>query len=175
LKYRPRPRRLRKQPVDKENKSKTVIARWTTLDAESVVIEAIEAIEVEEVDEAVVVTSVDEARDLRPDIEAGNDTVNPHLAAISILTSRLAITEAVDQTTPPIRAPLLAPARRPVGSAAAASADRNRRNAEIARKIGRGDEARTTVIETDPYPEVIPPAHQVPGETEADAALSPAA
>ncbi|KAJ5965385.1 hypothetical protein N7481_012099 [Penicillium waksmanii] len=115
------------------------------------------------------------AHDLRPDTEAGNDTVNPHLAAISIPTSRLAITEAVDQITPPIRAPLLAPAHRPVDSAAAASADRNRRNAEIARKIGRGDEARTTVIETDPYPEMIPPAHQVPGETEADAALSPAA
>lgn len=135
----------------------------------------IEAIEAEEVDEAAVVTLVDETHDLRPDTEAGNDTVNPHLAVISILMSHLAITEAVDQTTPPIRAPLLAPAHHPVDSAAAASADRNRRIAEIARRIGRGDEARTTVIETDPYPEMIPPAHQVPGETEADAALSPAA
>jgi hypothetical protein len=135
----------------------------------------IEVIEAEEVDEAAVVTLADEAHDHHPDTEAGNDTVNPHLAAISILTSRLAITEAVDQITPPIRAPLPAPARRLVDSAAAASADRNRRIAEIARKIDRGDEARTTVIETDPSPEMIAPAHQVPGETEADAALSPAA
>lgn len=136
---------------------------------------AIVVIEAEEVDEAAVVTSADEAHDLRPDTEAGNDTVNPHLDAISILTFHLAITEAVDQITLSIRAPLLAPARRPVDSAAAASADRDPRRAESTRKIGRGDEARTTVIETDPYPEVIPPAHQVPGETVADAALSPAA
>lgn len=104
----------------------------------------------EEEEEVVVVTLAGEARDLRLDTGAEIDTVNPHLVANSILTYLLAITEVVGQPTPQILDPLLlpVPVHRPADNDAVASADPNRRIAEIAWK--RGDGARTTVIETDP-------------------------
>lgn len=121
----------------------------------------------------------------RPETEAVIDTVNPHLAANSILTSHLALIEVVEQVDRlRILVPLPAPAPAPVpvprlvdtamnAPVFPASADPGPPFGETAEK--RGDAARTMVIETDPLPAKNHHAHVLPEETEADRVLSPAA
>ncbi|KAJ6112132.1 hypothetical protein N7523_008193 [Penicillium sp. IBT 18751x] len=105
--------------------------------------------------------------------EAVIDTVNPHLAATSILTSRLAPAEADQSVLPPTHvlqtahdpAPLVDPGMTVAGPALGP-------HGEAAEK--KRDAARTTVIAIDPIP-VIHHAHLLPDETEADRVPSPAA
>ncbi|KAJ6116446.1 hypothetical protein N7512_006171 [Penicillium capsulatum] len=175
-----KPKKLPKPLDARRNKTKPASVTWRICDGESVQI----------VDEAdvVVVTMVlittDEARGLRhPGIEAGTDTVNPHLVVISILTSRPAVIEAAVHRAPflvPVHLPDLLPVRRvgtdmtgaiDLGAAAAAPLVDLRRPIEAAEKRGV---ARTTVIDTDPL-SALHHAHELPEETEADGVLSPAA
>ncbi|KAJ5161219.1 hypothetical protein N7492_006611 [Penicillium capsulatum] len=177
---RSKPKKLPKPLDARRNKTKPASVTWRICDGESVQI----------VDEAdvVVVTMVlittDEARGLRhPGIEAGTDTVNPHLVVISILTSRPAVIEAAVHRAPflvPVHLPDLLPVRRvgtdmtgaiDLGAAAAAPLVDLRRPIEAAEKRGV---ARTTVIDTDPL-SALHHAHELPEETEADGVLSPAA
>lgn len=119
----------------------------------------------------------------RLETEAVIDTVNPHLAANSILTSHLALIEVVEPVDRLrililLPAPAHVPVPRLVDTATnapvvPASADPDPPFGETAEK--RGDAARTMVIETDPLPAKNHPAHVLPEETEADRVLSPAA
>ncbi|KAJ5119091.1 hypothetical protein N7526_010728 [Penicillium atrosanguineum] len=100
------------------------------------------------------------------------DTVNPHLAANSILTSRLAPTEAGQPVLPPTHALQTAHDPAPLVDPAMTAADPALGpHGEAAEK--KRDAARTTVIATDPIP-VIHHAHLLPDETEADRVPSPA-
>lgn len=111
----------------------------------------------------------------RPETEAEAviDTVNPHLAANSILTSHLAPTEADQPVPPPTQvlqtahdpAPLVDPVMTVADPALGPRGEPGEK---------KRDAARTTVIATDPIP-VIHHAHLLPDETEADRVQSPAA
>lgn len=133
----------------------------------------------------VVVTSIDGDR-VHLATEAGIDTVNPHLVANSILTSHLAPTEVAAQLDhllvldpPPAPLPVLPLVDTVMtdviglqSAAAELTVDPPPPNPETTEK---GDAIRTTVIDTDPIPAVIHHAHEVPEETNGDAAQSPAA
>ncbi|KAJ5111432.1 hypothetical protein N7532_001967 [Penicillium argentinense] len=134
----------KKEALKKEQKSESETRKWKNCDVESVQIV---------LRPAAIATSVDESRDLRPDteIEAETDIVSPHLVVSTIVTRHPAMTEVADQPAPPILAPLLpdtllGPLRRRLAAAAEATADLDRRIAEIARK--EDGAARTTVIDT---------------------------
>lgn len=125
------------------------------------------------------VIPTDEALGLRhPGIEAETDTVNPHLDAISILTCRPAVIEAVVHPVPPLALDLglgLLPVRRGVDTvidlvtAVACAPHLRPRNGEV-EKSGA---VQIMVIDTRP---ILPlhPAHQLPEENKADGVLSPA-
>lgn len=132
----------------------------------------------DQVDGVVVVEAViladETSHDLRrPATGAVIDSVNPHLAATSILTSHLALTGVVDQPgPPPTRALQSAPAPL-LADPVKIATDPGPPFDEAAEK--RRDALRTTVIATEPIPAVNHHAHVLPDETEADRVLSPAA
>lgn len=175
-------------PDAKENRTMPETAKWKISEEESVEIVRNEA------EEALVVASV-----ISIDVDhahlatgAGIVTVNPHLAANSILTSHLAPTEvaaqlgphlALDLTLDPPPAPLPAPRHADTITADAiglriadAEATADHAPAPPAHEtVMRRDAIRTTVIDTDPIHAVNHPAHEVPEETDGNAAQSPAA
>ncbi|KAJ5714836.1 uncharacterized protein N7483_012017 [Penicillium malachiteum] len=177
--------KLRNPLADRGSKTSRETGKWMISDGENVEIAEI-ADEQEEALATVAVTLVagDHAHHAT---EAGIDTVNPHLAANSILTSHLAPTEVADQLGPlldldPPPAPHLAPHHvaaikndvidPQIVSVAAITVDPLPPMHETAEKR---DAIRTTVIDTDPLPAVNHPAHELPEETDGKGAQSPAA
>lgn len=173
-------------PDARENRMTPETAKWKISEEESVEIARNEA---EEALVVAVVISID-VDHVHLATGAGIVTVNPHLAANSILTSHLAPTEVAAQLGPrlaldlvrePPPAPLPAPRHADTITAdaidlliadAEATADHTPLGHETTM---RRDASRTTVIDTDPIHAVNHPAHEVPEETGGNAAQSPAA